>query len=688
MTSAAYTSPSQDAGSALPIDALLYQNLLNAIVSAVMNRSVIPLTVTGSASLAATASPALPQYVTGNAFWWVAESDCLGATQINVDANGLKPLTDRSGVPLVSGAYAAGDLIVAIYDGTNVRILITVDPDAAGSGRLPPGYIADFGLANNATDSVNDIDVSRGKARAESDTRDIVLDTALTKRFDAIWSQGTNNGGMLQSAIQAGTVSVAAASATVNGTGTSFTAVFIVGDVIQTAGNQARRITAIASDLSLTVESAFTTTESGVTYKRGGKAPNSAFRIYAIANDATGAADVAASARDLPIDLPAGWSAFARIWYLLTDSAGANLQFLQTGDVCRLKAPFQVFGAAGDTTVYPIAFLTQAPPGTVAKLRLRISAVDPGTSTVVTAGASLYPVGASAPTGVQQAAVTFNNISATDSFGDLVAVAEVDVPVDATGAVNVTYTHTNASAHATIRVDLLGWRDVRGAGAGGVSDVSELTGEVVLARGGFASLGDRLDAIDGAIATLEAGLPGLVDPPTIREFVAAGDCIVGSSDTEVHFNKTVGALFSAVLPATHTVGVVVLKDKKGDAATNAIIVKGAKPAMVTISIATPGVITETAHGRSANSPVVLNTTGALPTGLAPDTIYYVKTVLSVDTYTVSATPGGAAINTTGSQSGTHTLGSDLLDGAATLTIDWNYGGLRLRKIIGGWLTLP
>jgi hypothetical protein len=78
-------------------------------------------------------------------------------------------------------------------------------------------------------------------------------------------------------------------------------------------------------------------------------------------------------------------------------------------------------------------------------------------------------------------------------------------------------------------------------------------------------------------------------------------------------------------------------------------------ATVSMTIAAPGVITHTAHGLLAGSAVKFSTTGALPTGLTAGTTYYVKTVLTADTYTVSATPGGAAIATTGTQSGVHTV---------------------------------
>jgi hypothetical protein len=75
---------------------------------------------------------------------------------------------------------------------------------------------------------------------------------------------------------------------------------------------------------------------------------------------------------------------------------------------------------------------------------------------------------------------------------------------------------------------------------------------------------------------------------------------------------------------------------------------------VTVSIAAPGVVTWTGHGLSVNDTIRFTTTGALPTGLAINTTYYVKTVLSANTFTVSTSAGGAAVTTSGTQSGTQT----------------------------------
>jgi hypothetical protein len=76
---------------------------------------------------------------------------------------------------------------------------------------------------------------------------------------------------------------------------------------------------------------------------------------------------------------------------------------------------------------------------------------------------------------------------------------------------------------------------------------------------------------------------------------------------------------------------------------------------VTMTIATPAVITWTDHGLQANAGVVFATTGALPTGLVAGTRYYVSaTGLAQSSFQVSATQGGASIATSGTQSGVHT----------------------------------
>ena len=69
-----------------------------------------------------------------------------------------------------------------------------------------------------------------------------------------------------------------------------------------------------------------------------------------------------------------------------------------------------------------------------------------------------------------------------------------------------------------------------------------------------------------------------------------------------------------------------------------------------VTIASPAVLT-LGYGLDNGTAVTLTTTGYLPTGLVPGTVYYVINS-SGSTCNLSATYGGAAINTSGSQSGT------------------------------------
>ena len=70
----------------------------------------------------------------------------------------------------------------------------------------------------------------------------------------------------------------------------------------------------------------------------------------------------------------------------------------------------------------------------------------------------------------------------------------------------------------------------------------------------------------------------------------------------------------------------------------------------TVTIATPGVFT-LGYSLINGTAVTLTTTGWLPTGLVPGTVYYVINA-SGATCNLSATYGGSAINTSGTQSGT------------------------------------
>ena len=77
---------------------------------------------------------------------------------------------------------------------------------------------------------------------------------------------------------------------------------------------------------------------------------------------------------------------------------------------------------------------------------------------------------------------------------------------------------------------------------------------------------------------------------------------------------------------------------------------------ITVTIASPAVFSYTGHQLTAGDAVSFQTTGALPTGLTAGTTYYVIAAgLTANAFEVSTTPGGSAVNTSGSQSGTHSI---------------------------------
>lgn len=112
-------------------------------------------------------------------------------------------------------------------------------------------------------------------------------------------------------------------------------------------------------------------------------------------------------------------------------------------------------------------------------------------------------------------------------------------------------------------------------------------------------------------------------------------------------------------------------------AANATTITGSQTC--TMTIASPAVVSATAHGLTTGDGVVFHTSSALPTGVTAGTRYFIiATGLTANAFEFSTTSGGAAVNTSGSQSGTHnfyggTGPSHLADGLSYITT--NGGGL-------------
>ena len=111
---------------------------------------------------------------------------------------------------------------------------------------------------------------------------------------------------------------------------------------------------------------------------------------------------------------------------------------------------------------------------------------------------------------------------------------------------------------------------------------------------------------------------------------------------------------------------------------------------ITVTIASPAVVTSVGHGFAANQPIVFRTTGALPTGITAGTTYYVISAgLAADTFRFSTSIGGAAVNTSGSQSGTHyletvgTLPTGLTEGVVYYVVNKATDTFEVSATVGG-----
>jgi hypothetical protein len=141
-----------------------------------------------------------------------------------------------------------------------------------------------------------------------------------------------------------------------------------------------------------------------------------------------------------------------------------------------------------------------------------------------------------------------------------------------------------------------------------------------------------------------------------RSLSAGGDAFavsVSTGETTIYNTGKLGWTNAGTASAT----IDTILTRRGTANLRLGAADAAGSATVTITIATPGVVTWSSHGLSTGTPVIFSTTGALPTGITAGTTYY---VIAVDTNTfriatsLANALAGTAVNTSGSQSGTQT----------------------------------
>jgi len=197
----------------------------------------------------------------------------------------------------------------------------------------------------------------------------------------------------------------------------------------------------------------------------------------------------------------------------------------------------------------------------------------------------------------------------------------------------------------------------QGNGAGG--------GDIIPAAIDFSAV--SVTSGSGVEVTNEVTFTGLSSPITVR----AAWTSTSGNPTKAQWLKNSAAVQSPQLTSIEST--IINNDKlkwqtyaaythpSGNSDSGTVTVTNeTRNATCTMTIASPAVVSETGHGYAAGDKILFRTTGALPTGVTAGTVYFVIAAgLGADDFQFSATSGGSAINTSGTQSGTHTLVSVL-----------------------------
>lgn len=210
-------------------------------------------------------------------------------------------------------------------------------------------YLGGLGTSNG-TDADHDIDIAVGACMDSGNAEAMRNSAVIVKQADANWAAGTAVGGMPATVIKTGTFTTVGTAVT--GSGTAFNTEFSVDDILHSDDKGAfRRITAIASAIAMTIETAFPTDVTVAdTVKKNGLAPRASYHVHALWNPTTltfGAGfDTRPDAVNLLADAAvaaAGFTKYRRIGSVLTDANSNIVAFSQRGDEFLLSIPLAEF---------------------------------------------------------------------------------------------------------------------------------------------------------------------------------------------------------------------------------------------------------------------------------------------------------------------------------------------------------
>lgn len=188
-----------------------------------------------------------------------------------------------------------------------------------GGVLLPTGY---RGSSSPVYSSGTQFTIASICERDSTDAVNIIKSTSTTVDISTY-----GLGGIAQSATLAGTGAVVSGLSAVTGVSSAYNSDFIVGDPVYINDTaECRRVSVVGGATSLTVESAWGATDASSGVKRGGRAPNTFYYLYAVSNGVD--SNVILSARNVSagqtlVDLPSGYTYYKQLPFCIrTDSIG------------------------------------------------------------------------------------------------------------------------------------------------------------------------------------------------------------------------------------------------------------------------------------------------------------------------------------------------------------------------------
>ena len=142
------------------VDTTKFPNVSTAVTrtAAELNKAVTQdgtelwLSVTGTNTLTATATPTVSSYITGQTFRFLPSASNTGAVTIDIDGLGVKDITKSGTTALSSGDLAAGAPIQITYDGTRFQL-----SSGVGGGAIAGAFY------ENSTTIASDYTISTNK---------------------------------------------------------------------------------------------------------------------------------------------------------------------------------------------------------------------------------------------------------------------------------------------------------------------------------------------------------------------------------------------------------------------------------------------------------------------------------------------------------------------------------------------